>query len=39
MDKNLEMYELNLPKYLEEDLNMLKFSNPETCIRIYYIVQ
>lgn len=32
MRKNLEMYEVNIPAYLQEDLNVLKCSNPNTCI-------
>lgn len=32
VEKNLEMYEVNLPTYLQEDLDILKKSDPRTCI-------
>lgn len=32
MNKDLDMYEVNLPSYLQEDLDVLKSANPKTCI-------
>lgn len=32
MNEDLEMYEVNLLEYLQEDLDNLKFADPKTCL-------